>query len=50
MPEEIRFVSELHCDQLPSQRLGHISTFGKRLLQRASAKVQAIDASPAGRG
>ena len=49
MFEEIGLVAKLNTHQFRSKRPGHKATFGKRLLQRASAKVQAIDAAPAGR-
>src|ERR1700722_4936528 len=46
MFEKIRFIPELHCDQLPSQCPGYTSAFSKRLFQSASAKIESIDASP----
>ena len=49
MLEKIGLVAELHTHQLRPKRLGHKAALGKRLLRRASAKVQAIDAAPAGR-
>ena len=49
MFEEIGLVAELHTHQLRSKRPCHKATFGKRLLRRASAEVQAIDTAPAGR-
>src|ERR1035437_4731046 len=48
MLKEIGLVAELHAHQLAPERLGHKAALGERLLRRASAKVQAIDAAPAG--
>ena len=49
MLEEIGLVAELDAYQLIAERLGYKAALGERLLQRASAKVQAIDTAPAGR-
>ncbi len=46
--EEVRFVAELHADQLRPQGFCHKRTFSQGLFNGASAKVQAIDAAPAG--
>src|ERR1035437_4582785 len=49
MLKEIGLVAELHAHHLAPERLGPKAALGERLLRRASAKVQAIDAAPAGR-